>query len=388
MSTGNIATVVGGPAGATNTLDFSSTNNGSAGDAMLDGLKAPFNVTRDAAGLTFTITSNVPRVLSCKYVFGSEEYNEWVNTFFNDRYAIYINGVNHALVPAMCGGPPFVPVSISNVDNSNPFGAIVPPPDNVLCYVNNDCNDGLGGFPCAPPNRETELDGLTAVLRTIPFVMVPNVAHTIKLVIADNGDRVYDSDAFLQCTVDAGRCIRLGVNRGGCTCEDGVTADECTDGTFELGEICEDLVVPCPAGACCLPTEECVETSGPDCVAAGGVYGGDGTTCDPIGACDQGDNVCVETTDDCCSGAYQGDGTTCTPVGACCEDHIACSITTAAGCNGTYLGDGTACVAQACNPLAHVVPAVSEWGAVVLALLVLTAGTIVVARHRRNLVGG
>ena len=45
------------------------------------------------------------------YVFGSTEYNFYVNSSFNDVFAFLVNGVNYALVPSST-----TPVSINNVN--------------------------------------------------------------------------------------------------------------------------------------------------------------------------------------------------------------------------------------------------------------------------------
>ncbi|MCK4342056.1 MAG: lamin tail domain-containing protein [Phycisphaerae bacterium] len=93
---------------------------------------------------------------------------------------------------------------------------------------------------------------------------------------------------------------------------------------------------PQPTGACCFPDGSCQETTAGTC---GGVYLGDGTTCDPnpcpqppTGACCRG-IVCTIETEFACTldgGVYQGDETTCDPnpclavTGACCLPDFTC----------------------------------------------------------------
>src|SRR3990170_6855974 len=108
LSSGNIADVVG-----PNTLDDVTTDNSATGDADLDALSG--FTTFDAAILEFDfVPAATP--LTFEYVFTSDEYNEFVNTEFNDVFAFFVNGVNCATVPATAD-----PVSINTINNGNPF---------------------------------------------------------------------------------------------------------------------------------------------------------------------------------------------------------------------------------------------------------------------------
>ena len=64
------------------------------GDADLDALVAP-GLTQDAAILEFDVIP-VGNTMSVRFVFASEEYNEFVGSDFNDVIAVYVNGVNCA----------------------------------------------------------------------------------------------------------------------------------------------------------------------------------------------------------------------------------------------------------------------------------------------------
>ncbi len=115
-------------------------------------------------------------------------------------------------------------------------------------------------------------------------------------------------------------------------------------------------------GACCYNDGTCDTISETDCIAAGGTFQGEGTTCDDVtctGACCE--PGCVEnTTPDGCAddgGTFQGFGTTCDPdpcppTGACCVDSD-CTIETESDCSdmgGTYQGDDTTCDPNPCLP--------------------------------------
>jgi hypothetical protein len=173
LSTGVISNVLG-----PNVIDDITGFNGTPGDADLDALLTGLT-TNDAAVLEFDITPDESGLIF-NFVFASEEYNEWVNSEFNDVFAFYINGNNCALVSGQ-------PVSINTINNGNPYGTI--PNSNPQLYINNDVASG------APLN--TEMDGLTKVLSCLSFVN-PGVPNHVKLAIADTSDYQFDSNVFLQ----------------------------------------------------------------------------------------------------------------------------------------------------------------------------------------------
>lgn len=181
LSSGNIGSVDG-----PNTADNITTNNGQPGDPQLTTL-AGF-ATFDRTVLEFDFDCPGATQISFQYVFTSDEYNEFVNTGFNDAFGFFLNGTNIATLP---GG---APTTINNVNCNNPFNP--PTGSNCALYINNDCSDiGGGGFPC-PGNVDTEMDGLTVVL-TASGTLLPGTNH-IKLAIADAGDSAFDSNVFIR----------------------------------------------------------------------------------------------------------------------------------------------------------------------------------------------
>jgi uncharacterized repeat protein (TIGR01451 family) len=173
LSSGNIANVVG-----PNASDGITTANGTAGDPDLDALSG-FS-TFDAAVLEFDFIPDDATVFF-QYVFASDEYNEFVNSSFNDVFAFFVNGANCATVEGD-------PVSINTINNGNPFGT--DPRSHPELYVNNDLDDGGGQI-------DTEMDGLTVVL-TCQAAVAPGETNHMKLAIADASDEVLDSNVFLQ----------------------------------------------------------------------------------------------------------------------------------------------------------------------------------------------
>jgi PKD repeat protein len=190
LTSGSAADVVG-----PNTSDSISTNYGAPGeiggpgDADLSAL-AGFD-TYDAAVLEFDFVPTANQVVFL-YAFSSEEYPEWVNTPFNDVFAFYVNGTNHAVVRQVAGDAtsPFVPVAVNNINNGNPLDPDFVPTRPDLFRANYFNADG-------PSAIDLEQDGITHVL-TFQAPVNPGETNHMKLAIADASDGVYDTAVFIQ----------------------------------------------------------------------------------------------------------------------------------------------------------------------------------------------
>jgi hypothetical protein len=174
LSSGDIVNVLG-----PNTSDSISANNGQPGDANLSALTG--RVTNDAAVLEFDFVPDAATIFF-QYVFASDEYNEFVNSQFDDVFAFFVNNAN-------CANVNGERVSVNTINNGNPFGTN--PRSNPGLYRNNDLNDG--GV------LDTEMDGLTVVL-TCKAAVIPNSVNHMKLAIADSSDNILDSNVFIQAT--------------------------------------------------------------------------------------------------------------------------------------------------------------------------------------------
>jgi hypothetical protein len=171
MSSGIVGEVVGPNNSGSNGEGF-----GSLGDAGLDGLVAPYT-TRDAAVLEMTFVPTSPD-LQINYVFASEEYQEWVDSAFNDVFAFWVNGVNNnnnCATDADPGGR--VPVTINTINHLR----------NTQLYVDNP----------SPGPFDTQFDGFTLPLTCFATV-TPNVSNTLRVAIADTSDTIYDAAVFLE----------------------------------------------------------------------------------------------------------------------------------------------------------------------------------------------
>ena len=164
--------------GTVNTSDGITTINSLAGNSALNALIPGF-VTHDATVLEFDFISAGDSAYF-NYVFGSDEYNEYVNSSFNDVFGFFLDGTavsdNVALLPGTS-----TPVAINNVNNGV----------NSAYYVDNDMND-------VPVLLPFEYDGFTVPLQVAMTGLTPGGTHHLTLAIADAGDYILDSGVFFE----------------------------------------------------------------------------------------------------------------------------------------------------------------------------------------------
>ena len=163
---------------------FASTGNLGGSNALLASLIPGYTVN-DAAVLEFDFTPESDTI-KFRYVFGSEEYPEWVSSSYNDVFGFFVSGPkpfpatgnyvnqNIALIPNTT-----LPVTIDNINN---VSSAYP-----QYYVD---NQGLGGLTIV-------YDGFTVVL-TAWLLVVPCQTYHITIAIGDAGDTAYDSAVFLE----------------------------------------------------------------------------------------------------------------------------------------------------------------------------------------------
>ena len=162
LSTGLAASVVG-----PNDSNICSTNNGTVGDADLTALAGGVE-TYDATILSFDFIPTY-NTISFQYVFSSEEYNEFVDSDYNDVFGFFLNGTNVALIPG----------TICRVINRRS------PLVNSSYFIDNIGEEGGGCLLTVPSaNLNTSMNGLTTVL-TVNAAVLPGVTNHIKLAIAD-----------------------------------------------------------------------------------------------------------------------------------------------------------------------------------------------------------
>lgn len=180
LTTGN-ATLAVGP----NTLDGVTGATGTGSDADLEGLVPGLNLN-DANVLEFDFVTTTGD-LFFSYVFASDEYNEYVNSSFNDVFGFFVDGVNIALIPGTS-----LPVAINTVNCGYSGSGALPGsnPENCDKFNNNDLQNG-------GPFFDIQYDGFTDVfVASITGLSIGT--HHMKLGIADGRDSSLDSAVFLK----------------------------------------------------------------------------------------------------------------------------------------------------------------------------------------------
>lgn len=156
--------------GTTNIGNSISGDNGVAGDSELNGL-IPGYSTYDATILEFDFQTSGDAVFF-NYSFGSDEYNEYVDSQYNDVFGFFMDGINYAVIPGTSNA-----VSINNVNN-----------DSNASFYNSNENEEFA----------FEYDGFTDVFMASFTNLNADQVYHIKLAIADAGDFALDSGVFIE----------------------------------------------------------------------------------------------------------------------------------------------------------------------------------------------
>jgi len=215
-----------------------TTNNDTEGpgdidlDSIIFDQSNPLKVSHDACVLEFDFVPDVDSqsTLRFKYSFGSEEYNEYVCTNFNDVFAFLLTGpgitgkTNVALVPGTN-----IPVAINSINNGTPgtsggqignCTAMGPGSPFPAYYIDNFTLQG----------QTVALDGFTVELEALATVNPCDTYH-IKLAVGDVSDGAFNSAVFLQknsFTVDTVKLDLAGV----LSYDNGYLIEGCTPATI------------------------------------------------------------------------------------------------------------------------------------------------------------
>lgn len=187
IASGNAVTASGPNIG-----EGTGTSMGGGGDGDLNSIAN--GPVFDAGGIQFDFKPTVS-LIQFNYVFGSDEYNEYTCSSFNDVFGFFVSGAgisgnkNIALIPGTS-----TPVKINNVNlgvvGSNGNAGNCTPPNGSLAYSGFFVNNPVG-------SPDVEYDGFTTVF-TAEQVVVPCSTYHIKFAVGDVGDGVYDSGVFLE----------------------------------------------------------------------------------------------------------------------------------------------------------------------------------------------
>jgi gliding motility-associated-like protein len=177
MTTGNVADI--NAPGA----NFMSTDNGTnCNDPQLNALEPLAN--NDCCILEFDVVPTCDE-LQIRFVFGSEEYPEWVSSGYNDAFGFFISG------PDPNGG----------VYNNNNV-AVLPDGNTIVSIDNVNANLNQAFYVNNATGTTNVFDAFTTVLISDVSV-VPCESYHFKLAIADAGDPFWDSGVFvdfLECS--------------------------------------------------------------------------------------------------------------------------------------------------------------------------------------------
>lgn len=225
---------------------FGPNDTGSAGKANGEPGYGPLTAiageeTENAAILEFDFIPQSDTV-RFRYVFGSDEYPEFVGEGFNDAFAFFISGpgfggdYNMAQIPGGGGA-----VAIDNINNG--------PTNTGPCQHCSFYNaNGTGtDSPYDDDDYYIQYDGFTDVMEAVAAVQCGETYH-LKIAIADAGDQAYDSGIFLEANSLASYAplemeAALDFNGYG----DGVTmAEDCESATVTISRVHteEPLVLP------------------------------------------------------------------------------------------------------------------------------------------------
>jgi large repetitive protein len=197
-----------GAIGPDNTGSYTKDNAATFSDNDL--IKIEPKAILDPCILTFNVLPSCS-TLTVRFVFGSEEYPEYVNGGFNDAFGFFVTGPNPS------GGsytglnvarlPNLVPVSINNVN------AVT----DSIYFVNN-----VGG-------ATIQYDGFTKVI-TSSLNVTPCANYTFKIAIADAGDHQWDSGVFIDQLYCSSAVTASTSSKGACTACNGTATVNASNG--------------------------------------------------------------------------------------------------------------------------------------------------------------
>jgi len=195
---------------------FANTAFGFPGDLDLERLTG--DETFDATVLKFDFVP-LGDTIRFRYVFSSEEYPDFPCADVNDGFAFFIEKVgvpgqtNIALIPGTTD-----PVTIDNINDDS---LTCTTPAYSLFYLTNKTNVNFTH------------NGHTKVFTAIAKVQ-PCEAYTLKLVIADAGDGIYDSGVFLEAGSLSSNAIRIINNTQVDPSNNYYLVEGCSAGSFKI----------------------------------------------------------------------------------------------------------------------------------------------------------
>jgi len=242
--------------------------------------------------------------------------------------------------------------------------------DGVFCNGVESCDAVNDCQPGTPPVCDDQIgctnDSCNSALDGCEFVAVDDKCDDGDACTADS----CDADAGCVNTLICGACCDRAPGLGG-VCESTVAEADC-QGAYQVwtyGATCAEVTCQEIRGACCDSiVGNCQVTLQTDCVGPNRIWTPDvacaEVTCDPIpGACCNHLNPDPLAAEGICT-----DGVT---QSACQGDHLTWT-------------KGVLCSSVPCDPVFQVIPTISEWGLVVLALMLLIGAKLYYGRRECN----
>ena len=173
LTSGTISNAVG-----PNNVENKTFQQQTSGSPLLNTVTG--RTTYDACKFEFDV---IPAGDSLRFdfVFGSEEYNEWVGSQYNDVFGFFISG------PGITGD-----AGIGNDHNI----ALIPGTSQAVTINNVNNGSNQGNYFDNAGGQFIQYDGFTKGLSAFSLVQ-PCQSYHLKLVVADASDRKFDSGVFI-----------------------------------------------------------------------------------------------------------------------------------------------------------------------------------------------
>lgn len=147
-------------------------------------------LSNDASTLMFDLIPD-GNTINVNYIFGSEEYPEFVGSIYNDAFAIYISGPGIVGYTNIALSPSFTSISMNTINNGlTNLGPC------VNCWVYTQNGTGINN-PYNLSDTFLQYDGLTRPMKATSSV-IPGETYHLIFVIADVGDQALDSGVFIE----------------------------------------------------------------------------------------------------------------------------------------------------------------------------------------------
>ena len=188
LTTGSIYNSIG----PNNTTSAGGINASSATSSQLSAIAT--GPCYDVAKLEFDFEPASDDSIKFEFIFGSDEYPEYVGNAFGDVFGVFISGYGFNSPQNMAKVPGQLPITINSVNNGNPSADTPFPPTNPDFYVDN----GTGtNPPYNSSDQYLQYDGLTIPIQAATHVAANHTYH-LEISIADVGDSIFDSGVFIK----------------------------------------------------------------------------------------------------------------------------------------------------------------------------------------------